>query len=36
VRLVLGRAPDGDGAQQWIAPIGGGRRVVTLTEEPNR
>jgi len=36
VRLVLGRAPDGDGTQQWITPIAGGRRVVTLSEEPSR
>jgi hypothetical protein len=36
VRLVLGRAPDADGAQQWTAPIAGGRRVVTLTEGPDR
>jgi hypothetical protein len=33
VRLVLGRVPDADGAKQWTAPIAGGRRVVTLTEE---
>jgi hypothetical protein len=33
VRMVLGRSPDGDGIQQWTAPIAGGRRVVTLTEE---
>jgi hypothetical protein len=36
VHLVLGRAPDADGAPQWTAPIAGGRRVVTLTEEPSR
>ena len=36
VRMVLGRSPDGDGRQQWTAPIAGGRRVVTLTEETNR
>ena len=37
VRLLLGRAAaDGDGVQQWTASIAGGRRVVTLTEEPNR
>ena len=36
VRLVLGRAPHPDGAQQWSAPIAGGRRVVTLTEETRR
>jgi hypothetical protein len=37
VRLVLGRAldPDVDG-DRWTAPIAGGRRVVTLTEEPTR
>jgi hypothetical protein len=33
VRLVLGRVPEADGAKQWTAPIAGGRRVVTLTEE---
>jgi hypothetical protein len=36
VRLVLGRVPDGDGARQWTAPIAGGRRVVTVTEEAGR
>jgi len=36
VRLVLGRAPDVDGARQWTTAIAGGRRVVTLTEETNR
>lgn len=36
VRLVLGRSPDAERATQWTAPIAGGRRVVTLTEEPNR
>jgi hypothetical protein len=35
VRMVLGRVPDADGAQQWTAAIAGGRRVVTLTEEPH-
>lgn len=33
VRMVLGRSPDGDGRQQWTAPIAGGQRVVTLTVE---
>jgi len=36
VRLVLGHLPDADGAKQWTAPIAGGRRVVTLTEETRR
>lgn len=36
VRLLLGRTPNVDGAPRWAAPIAGGRRVVTLTEEPNR
>lgn len=36
VRLLLGRAPDTRGVQQWTAPIAGGRRVVTLTEETTR
>jgi hypothetical protein len=37
VRLLLGHVaePNGD-AQRWTAPIAGGRRVVTLTEEPQR
>ena len=35
VRMVLGRSPEGDGRQQWAAPIAGGRRVVTLTVETN-
>jgi hypothetical protein len=33
VRLVLGRAPNAEGAQRWTAPIAGGHRLVTLTEE---
>ena len=33
VRLVLGRTPAADGAGRWAAPIAGGRRVVTLSEE---
>ena len=33
VRLLLGRAPGADGAQRWVAPIAGGRRVVMLTED---
>ena len=36
VQLVLGRVPEADGAKQWTAPIAGGRRVVTLTEERKR
>jgi hypothetical protein len=36
LRMVLGRSPDGDGRQQWTAPIAGGRRVVTLTVETQR
>ncbi len=36
VRLLLGRAPDANGSQQWTAPIAGGRRLVTLTEETRR
>ena len=36
VRLVLGHVPDADGAKQWTAPIAGGRRVVSLTEETRR
>jgi len=35
-RLLLGRAPDANGPQQWTAPIAGGRRLVTLTEETRR
>ena len=37
VRLLLGCAidPDGDVAR-WTAPIAGGRRVVTLSEEGDR
>jgi hypothetical protein len=37
VRLLLASAGDapGDGAR-WAAPIAGGRRVVTLSEEPDR
>ena len=33
VRMLLGHAVDQDGERQWTAPIAGGRRVVTLTEE---
>ncbi|MFZ0381741.1 MAG: hypothetical protein WCD11_18355 [Solirubrobacteraceae bacterium] len=37
VRLLLGRAAaDADGERQWTAPIAGGRRVVSLTEEAER
>ncbi|HTX07467.1 MAG TPA: hypothetical protein VME22_02585 [Solirubrobacteraceae bacterium] len=37
VRMLLGRAAaDVDGERQWTASIAGGRRVVTVTEEPNR
>jgi hypothetical protein len=36
VRLVLGRVPDADRAKQWTAAIAGGRRVVTVNEEPSR
>jgi hypothetical protein len=36
VRLLLGHAVDQDGERQWTAPIAGGRRVVSLTEERNR
>ena len=36
VRLLLGRDKDVDGEREWGAPIAGGRRVVTLTEEPGR
>ena len=37
VRLLLSRATaDVDGERQWTASIAGGRRVVTVTEEPNR
>jgi hypothetical protein len=37
VRLLLGCAGDPDGDEKrWSAPIAGGRRVVTLREEPNR
>jgi hypothetical protein len=37
VRLLLGRAAaDTDGERQWTASIAGGRRVVTLTDEPSR
>jgi len=36
VRLLLGRSSDLDGEREWTAPIAGGRRVVTMTEEPNR
>jgi hypothetical protein len=37
VRLLLGRAggPDGD-CERWTAPIAGGRRVVSLSEERTR
>ena len=35
VRLLLGRAGEPpNGGERWAAPIAGGRRVVTLTEEP--
>jgi hypothetical protein len=36
VRLLLGCSKDLDGEREWTAPIAGGRRVVTLTEETNR
>jgi hypothetical protein len=37
VRLLLGCAADPDGAAlRWTAPIAGGRRVITLVEEPPR
>ena len=37
VRLLLGCAIDPDGAvARWTAPIAGGRRVVTLSEESTR
>ena len=36
VRLLLGHATDLDGEREWTAPIAGGQRVVTLTEETNR
>jgi hypothetical protein len=35
VWLLLGRAVEPlDGKEQWVAPIAGGRRVVTLAREP--
>jgi hypothetical protein len=31
VRLLLGRAGElSDGAERWVAPVAGGRRVITL------
>jgi hypothetical protein len=37
VRLLLGRSgQSADTEQRWTAPIAGGRRVVTMTEEPVR
>ena len=37
VWLLLGRAGEPlNGEQRWVAPIAGGRRVVTLTREPVR
>jgi hypothetical protein len=37
VGLLLGFAGDPDCEDQhWVAPIAGGRRVVTLAEEPRR
>jgi hypothetical protein len=35
-RLLLGHPVDEDGEGQWTAPIAGGRRVVSLTEETRR
>lgn len=31
--LLLGHPVDQDGERQWTAPIAGGQRLVTLTEE---
>jgi hypothetical protein len=37
VRLLLGWAEDPAGDQErWTAPIAGGRRLGTITEEPGR
>jgi hypothetical protein len=36
VRLLLGGAIDPECNRQWTAPIPGGRRVVTLTEDQDR
>ncbi len=36
VRLLLGRSSDLDGEREWTAPIAGGRRRITLTEETQR
>jgi hypothetical protein len=36
VQLRLGRSVNQDGERQWTAPIAGGRRVVSVTEERNR
>jgi hypothetical protein len=37
VRLLLGCAGDPDGDEKrWSAPIAGGRRLVSLSEEPIR
>jgi hypothetical protein len=36
VRLLLGCDKDVDGEREWGAPIAGGRRVITATEEPVR
>jgi hypothetical protein len=36
VRLLLGRAPDADGAHRWTEAIAGGRRVVTVSDEMKR
>jgi hypothetical protein len=36
VRLLLGRTEPTNGSDRWVAPIAGGRRVVTLNEEPGR
>jgi hypothetical protein len=33
VRLLIGRTEPSNGSDRWAAPIAGGRRVVTLTEE---
>lgn len=36
VRLLLGHPVDQDGEREWTAPIAGGRRVVTVSEETRR
>jgi hypothetical protein len=36
VRLLVGRTEPANGSDRWAAAIAGGRRVVTLREEPIR